>query len=487
MQQKKANTKVSAGRGSALLVLVVIIVLLVASGYLAWQMLRPEPPPRNVLLIVADALRADRLGCYGRAEPTSPRLDQLAGEGLLFSDFTTVIPATLPSFSSMLTSRHPKDHGAVRNGFGLDESHPLVSEVFQDAGYETTAFVASFCISKEFGLARGFDRYDEDFTTDTGLPHNKLVRRAEKVSDTVVDWLKTRDRNKPFFAMVHYFDPHWPYDQPHPFREPFTPRGSDPALGSIQNVLDARDFLKAGGLPDQRCHDLHALYLGEIAFMDREIGRVLDTLAEIGIDEDTLVVFTADHGETFWEHADYFDHGLFVYDSNTRIPLIVRWPGRIGEAGRKVAPPLCNIDLAPTLLDLAGLDAPAVFEGRSFANLITGDNEIDPRPIYIEACKPYHVEEGAPRVNYNKAKSVRSGKWKLVYTPFLNNQRELFNVESDPSETTNLLRNPAYKKIAESLSAALEQWTDTFEGGGPVEPLDPETAEKLKKLGYGGS
>lgn len=471
-------------RGGIAIVAAVLIAVLVVAGLVAWQMFREPPPPRNVLLIVADALRADHLGCYGRVDARSPRLDRLAGEGVLFTDFSTVIPATLPSFSSLLTSRHPKDHGAVRNGFPLDGRHPLVSEVFQEAGFETTAFVASYCISKEFGLMRGFDRYDEDFTTDTGLPHNKLVRRGEKVSDTVIEWLVSRDSTKPFFAMVHYFDPHWPYDQPDPFREPFTPRGNNPGLGSIQNVLDARDFLKAGGTPDERCVDLHALYLGEIAFMDREIGRLLDTLTELGIDRDTLVVFTADHGETFWEHADYFDHGLFVYDSNSRIPLIVRWPGRTGGVARRVRPPLSNIDLAPTLLDLAGLDVPPPFEGRSFASLVTGENEIDPRPIYSEACKPYHVEEGAPRVNYLKAKSVRSGKWKLVYTPFLNKRRELYNVETDPTETTNLLRNPAYKKIADSLSVALEHWADTYEGGGPVEPLDPETAEKLRKLGY---
>jgi len=472
-------------RGAAAIVAVVLIAALVVAGFVAWRMSSRQAPPRNVLLIVADALRADHLGCYGRDDARSPRLDRLASEGVLFTDFSTVIPATLPSFSSLLTSRHPKDHGAVRNGFALDGSHPTMSEVFQAAGFETAAFVASYCISKEFGLARGFDRYDEDFTTDTGLPHNKLVRRGEKISDAVIDWLGGRDRSKPFFAMVHYFDPHWPYDQPDPFRETFTPRGNIPGLGSIQNVLDARDFLKGGGgVPDQRCHDLHALYLGEIAFMDREIGRVLDTLGELGIEGETLVVFTSDHGETFWEHADYFDHGLFVYDSNARIPLIVRWPGRTGEASRRVRPPLSNIDLAPTLLDLAGLVVPAAFDGRSFAGLITGENEIEPRPIYSEACKPYQVEKGAPRANYYKAKSVRSGKWKLVYTPFLNDSRELYNVETDPTETTNLLRNPAYKKIADSLFVALERWTDTFEGGGPVDPLDPETEEKLRKLGY---
>jgi len=163
------------------------------------------------------------------------------------------------------------------------------------------------------------------------------------------------------------------------------------------------------------------------------------------------VVFTADHAETFWEHADYSDHGLFVYDSNVRIPLIVNWPGLV-SAG-------------------AALSAEA------------GESERQ-RLIFAEACKPYDVEEGAPRLNFNKAKSVRQGLWKLVSVPFMQNRRELYDLSADPAETTNLIRNPAYRKTVTALSGELERWASDFAAGGPAGEMDEQTREKLEALGY---
>jgi len=493
--------------GQAAVILLVIVVVLIGGGIAAWLWLRDsatthQPRPRSVLLVVADTLRADHMGCYGFKLPTSPRLDELAGEGMLFSDFNTVIPATLPSFSSLLTSRQPKDHGAGRNGFPLDDGHARLSEAFRDAGFETAAFVASYCVSAEFGIAEGFEHFDEEFTIDTGLPHNKLIRKADKISDAVIAWLRERDADRPFFAMVHYFDPHWPYDQPEPFRTTFCPAAAgDRTLGSIQNVLDARDYLTKGGAPDRRCHDLHGLYCGSIAFMDQQIGRVLDAVEELGVVEETLVVFTADHAETFWEHGDYFDHGLYVYDTNVRIPLIVRWPG--GVAGDvTVETPLCTLDLAPTLLEMCGLEVPPVFEGLSFGDVLRGGGDVAAldravaagggegedhgrqRLLFAEACKPYDVEEGAPRLNFNKAKSVRKGQWKLVSVPFMQNRRELYDLNADPAETTNLIRNPAYRPVVTALSGELERWAATFSAGGPTGEMDEEARKKLEALGY---
>jgi arylsulfatase len=480
----KGRDVVSAGRAATVVLLVLVITLLAA--VLIRVSFGPPSVPQNVLLIVADTLRADHLGCYGFARPTSPRIDALASEGVLFSDFNTVVPATLPSFSSLLTSRHVKDHRACRNGFPLEEKFPLLSEAFRDGGFQTAAFIASYCVSAAFGVARGFDHFDEEFDIDTGLPNNRLIRKAEGVSDAFISWLESRDGEKPFFAMVHYFDPHWPYDQPEPFRERFAPRGVDPRTGGIQAVLDTRAYLETGGAPTDLCRTLHGLYCGEIAYMDQQIGRVLDALAAAGIDEETLVVVTADHGETFWEHGDYFDHGLYVYDTNVRIPLIFRWPGGV-DAGRCEDVSLCNIDLGPTLLEMAGLTVPGTFAGKSFASLVLGRGGDSVRPVFSEACKPYDVEENAPRLNFNKAKSVRRGPWKLVLTPFLDNRLELFNVERDPAETTNLIRNPAHRAIVTELKLELDEWAGDYEGGrtrGEGLPYDEETREKLKRLGY---
>ncbi len=468
-----------------MIVLLVIGAMVFVAGLLLFLARGKERTPENVLLIVVDTLRADHLGCYGCEKPLSPNIDRLAASGTLFDDFNTVIPTTLPSFASLLTSTHPKDHGAFRNGYALGKDRLRVSEVFRDAGFETAAFVASYCISGEFGMAEGFDLFDDKFTTDTGLPHNKLVRRGEHVTDSVISWLKGRGKERRFFAMVHYFDPHWPYDQPDPFREPYCPRGADPAYGSISNVLDARKYLvQSQGVPDQRCRDLHALYCGEVAFTDHEVGRLLDAVRELGLGEETLVVFTADHGETFWEHADYFDHGLFLFDTNVRIPLIMSWPGGGVEAGKRIGTPLSNIDLSPTLLQLTGIDVPSEFRGTGFLDLLREGGGEGPEFIFSEACKPYEVEEGARRPNFMKSKSVRRGPWKFISTPFQDSRRELFNLENDAGETTSVLRNPAFEKEAAALEAELDRWAGDFAKRKPVDEMDAEQREKLKALGY---
>ena len=271
--------------------------------------------PRNVLLIVADTLRADRLGCYGYDRPTTPHVDRLAEEGARSLNHYTVAPSTLASFASIFTSRHPKDHGAFRNGFPPREELPRLAEVFRDAGFETAMFVASFCLTRPFGLARGFDHFDETLTHGTPLRDNKTVRNAAEVSQAFIKWLNHRDGGRPFFAALHYFDPHWPYDPPLNAKKPFGAVKGGPPPSGRPSFIEAQHRLRAaGGKPDDYVRNLHDLYCAEIRYMDGFIGRALKRLEVLGLDEDTLVVFTSDHGETFWDHDDYFNHGLMVYD-----------------------------------------------------------------------------------------------------------------------------------------------------------------------------
>ena len=169
---------------------------------------RNGDPPKNILFIVADTLRADHLGCYGFDRPTSARIDRLAEQGSQFNQCYTVVPSTLASFTSILTSMHPKDHGAYRNGRKADETVPVLGEVFQEAGFDTAAFISSYCLSADFGMDRGFDLFDEHYTRKTALPDNKTVRSAKDVTDAFLHWLDGREKDRPYFAMVHYFDPH---------------------------------------------------------------------------------------------------------------------------------------------------------------------------------------------------------------------------------------------------------------------------------------
>ena len=191
------------------LLLCFVLALLPACGE------APSPAGKvNVLLVVADTLRADHLGCYGFDRPTTPRIDAFAREGVRFERFYTVVPSTLASFNSLLTSLHPKDHGAYRNGRRPDPALPRLPEILRRGGFETAAFVSSFCLSGRFGMARGFDRFDARFTRTTALKDNPEIRSARDVTNAFLSWLNRREEGRPWFALVHYFDPHWPYDPP---------------------------------------------------------------------------------------------------------------------------------------------------------------------------------------------------------------------------------------------------------------------------------
>jgi len=183
-------------------------------------LLFPDVKQRNVILIVADALQADHLGCYGFDRPLTPVIDDLASGGTLFTDCNSVVPSTLASFTSLFTSRHTKDHGASRNGFQPLDGLPTLAGALSAGGYETAAFISSYAIHSDFKTDRGFDHFDERMTQSTILFDNKLIRSASDVTDAFMQWLAEREDDRPFFAMVHYFDPHFPYRPPKRFVRP---------------------------------------------------------------------------------------------------------------------------------------------------------------------------------------------------------------------------------------------------------------------------
>jgi arylsulfatase A-like enzyme len=441
----------------------------------------------NVLLIVVDTLRADRLGAYGFDRPTSPNLDRLAARGVRMERFYTAAPTTLASFTTLLTGRYPHSHGVYRNGVARPEGAPDLASVFRAAGYRTAGFVASYCLSEIFGVDRGFEHFDDELTVATPeMPSNKLIRRGAEVTDSVLAWLRTLDRDAPFFAMVHYFDPHWPYSAPEPFRTMFDPDYDGPVRGSFADVLAMRARLREQrGRPDRDTDHLHALHLGEIRYTDHEIGRLLEGLEARGLGLDTLVVVTADHGEGIYEHGDFFDHGMTVYDSNIRIPLIVAGP-RIEGGGRVVGGPASNVDLAPTLLDYAGLDVPEDFEGRSFAAVLTGVGEIPgpDRDLFAEATKPRQAEAGQAWPNRLKDRCVIRGRLKLIRRPLLGDGAELYDLVADPGEIRDLAGGPEAAN-GERMDASLRAWSEVVPETLPPRPeTDPDVLERLRSLGY---
>ena len=420
-----------------------VAALALAAGALLLTKLRAPGfgrRPANLLLVSIDTLRADRLGCYGHTQAQTPYIDALAARGLRFEQATTVTPLTLPAHASLLTGTFPGHHGVRDNGgFYLGEEHRTLAEVLRERGYRTGGFVGAFVLDSRFGIHQGFDRYFDEFDLSKydGVGMDTVQRSGDVVVAKAVEWLK-QDERRPFFAWVHLYDPHAPYEAPEPHRSRF------PA--TMAGAYDA-----------------------EVAASDAFFGRLLDALASDGRLDETLVVVVGDHGESLGEHREQA-HGFFVYDATVRIPLIVAGPG---IPTRAVAEPVRIVDVMPTLLDRLGVAAPAEVQGKSL--LPAGRGE---RLGLVGLSETYY-----PRYHYgwSELAAIRDGRYKLIAAP----RRELYDLREDAGETRDLaLEEPQRADILErALRAELARMAGTAAARGP-QPIDPETEERLQALGY---
>ena len=319
-----------------------------------------QPPP-NVVLVIGDTLRADRLGTYGNPRGLTPFLDELAEEALVFENASNHAPWTLPSTASLLTSMLPEEHGAGgRLGAfrKLDDRIETLAELLQARGYATHAVVNVIFLSEGFGLTQGFDSVDAEVPVD-----NKTIRSARVTTDSALAWLDREELPEPFFLLVHYFDPHAVYAPPQPFRRRFAlPLDQDDeswVFGTREQMLQLR-----GGqldVSDGVIRRAEKLYDAEVAYLDAELGRLFDQLEARGLDDRTVLAFTADHGEEFLDHGG-FEHGHTLYPELTHVPLLLRAPD-LG-AGR-VSQSVGHVDVAPTVLQLLDVPAPEHYVGRS--------------------------------------------------------------------------------------------------------------------------
>lgn len=416
------------------------------SAFVAAALLGAAP---NVVLLSVDTLRADRLGCYGYPHATSPNIDALAAEGLLFEDVLAEVPLTNPSFGAMMTSRYPRMTGVTRNGLPMPETVPKVAELFRDAGYQTLCVQSNWTLkSKLSGLHHGFDVYDDHFHTRRwGII--KSERYADEVTDIALTLLRERDANRPMFLWVHYSDPHAPYRH---HRE-FAP--SDDAYPGHDKVNRVR-----------RGYD------SEIAYMDSHIARFLAALPK----ESTFIVFVADHGESLFEH-DYLGHGRRIYQTCVRVPLIVKGPGI--APGRNATPGRL-LDIGPTLLALAGLEPAAGMLGH---NLLSPEGA-PPNARFVETYGGAVPNLPGAKALMADQPPIRRGVvqegWKLI----LGGERvELFNLRDDPMETNNLAEK-APDKVSE-LEALIRQFEANVKSRPRTQaPLDEQDIEALKSLGY---
>jgi arylsulfatase A-like enzyme len=414
----------------------------------------------NVVLIIIDTIRPDRLGCYGYSLPTSPNIDRFASQGALFKQAVTCAPVTLPSVSAMLTSTYPVFNNVRYNGlFFLDDSAVTLAEILKEHGYATAAFVGAFPLDSRFKVNQGFDVYDADFSDSerrserTWIGHEveTFERTAAEVNRHALAWLR-ENKDKRFFLMVHYFDPHWPHEAPSPEY--------------------ARKF--------------ESPYNAEVAYTDEQVGKLLDAIDELGLRQDTLVVLTGDHGEGLGAHGEP-THGVYVFDTTVLIPLILRRPGRVQE-GQTVAHMVRSIDIMPTILDFLRISPVPHAQGVSLLPALKG--EFRSEPILLETHLPYY-ESGDTGHLPMKVTGLRTPEWKLVYAtgekdgqPF--HVTELYNVKKEPLELFNVANDQpeTFARLMETMNDLIRTHSAGGVTANSFDEMDEETRQKLKSLGY---
>ena len=394
-------------------------------------------PPLNVVVITIDTLRPDHLHCYGYDKIETPTLDRIAQHGALFENGVTQTPLTPPSHASIFTGLNPPTH-KVRDtgGFLLSPSIPTLASILQERGWDTGAFVSSAVLKKRFGFDHGFAVYDDQMPRPGNTQEflEDAERRAGDTVDHAVAWLNGRSE-KPFFMWVHLYDPHTPYDPPSPFREQYKDRPYD----------------------------------GEIAYADRELGRLMEALERKSPPGKTVIAVLSDHGESLGEHGE-FSHGVFLYDSTLRIVYLLAGPGV--PSGLRVKQQARTIDLLPTIMDLLGGAAPAGVEGVSLVPFFSGKDA---------ATAVSYGETLFPKINMGWAelRAIRTNQWKYIRAP----KPELYDLSRDPKETDNVLAEHASEvRKLEAQLAAVSRST----GPEKIETaqMDERTLAQLKSLGY---
>lgn len=393
----------------------------------------------NVIFITVDTVRADHVGCYGATQVKTPTIDALAHDGVLFERAISQVPLTWPSHAAMLTGTYP-----FQNGVQDFTGHPLapqfrsVAQAFKGAGYTTGAVVSSFVLDRSWGLARGFDFYNDAFSPKAFQERDIALvdrRAAESVSDAL-SWL-AKTPQRPFFLWLHLYDPHSPYDPPEPYRTEY------------------KDHL----------------YDGEIAYADHELGRLMAWLRTNHLYDSSLIVLASDHGESLGEHGEN-EHGFFLYNSTAWIPLIVKPPAGSRIQPGQVQSPVESIAIGPTVLALAGIHDPIEKQFQAHSLFVSPAAD---QPAYSETFYPFSSFGWSP------LHALQTSRYHYIDAP----KPELYDLVADPAETKNLATDqPAMVSVLkEKLQERLRN--RPFENANQTAAnLNPDAAEKLRALGY---
>lgn len=406
---------------------------------------RPKPltsvPHASVLLITVDTLRADHIGAYGEKLSTTPTIDALARDGILFERAYSQVPLTLASHTSLLTGTYPFYNGVQDfTGQPLGPDVRSIAQALKANGYETGAIVSSYVLDRSWGLDRGFDLYYDVFKGSSFLENDPglVERKAGQSVDEALKWLR-KPHTKPFFLWLHLYDPHSGYDPPEPFRTRFS----------------------------------ESPYDGEIAYADSQLARVMTFLKQRGLFERMLIVFASDHGESLGEHGEK-EHGFFVYHSTLHVPLIVKPPAASRIRPHRETEPVHIMAIAPTILSALELKDPIEKQFET-GSLLAGKSDAGDPPVYSESFYSFSSFGWAP------LRTINTSTYQYIDAP----KPELYDVRNDPEETKNLITEQ--KATASVLAQKLKDLVARYapqERSANTSQLSPEAVEKLRSLGY---
>jgi len=431
------------------------LAALIIAGTATWLHFAPRTPEiRNVLLISIDTCRADHLGCYGYPLETTPNIDAIAGEGIVFEHALSPLPYTLPAHCTMLTGTIPPYHGVFDNSdYKLSDGNVTLAELMQEKGYLTAGFVSSFIMDSRFGLAQGFSLYDDDFekaSQDMGINRQS----GGETTRDVIEWLRTHKDEKNF-VFLHYYDPHFTYEPPEPFASKF--RNVPPP----EHVTTRFEQVLFDG------------YAGEIAYTDHCIGQVVDKLKQLGMYDSTMIIITSDHGEMLGQHGEGF-HGYFIYEPAIRVPLIFKLP-RLSKH-RRITGTVGLVDIVPTVCSVLGIELSTPVQGHDLSPCFDSD-WLPPsdRHLFCQSFEP-------TKYNANSLLGVVTDRYKYINTT----RSELYDLVDDPYELNNIAVEEADRsQTMEKRLRQILQETTRGKGHGK-ERLDNQTRERLESLGYVG-
>jgi len=433
------------GIGAALVLAAVVLVIYLLTTRTK-SLITGKCRDLNLMVITLDTMRADRIGAYGYPAAETPNIDGLAAKGILFENCYSPVPITFPAHCSLFTGRYPPGHQVRVNGtYLLKAGETTLAEKMKEQGFQTYALVAAFVLMAKFGLNQGFDFYDDSLRINEQITNFYSEIKADKVYSKFHHWFtKNRNPREKFFAWIHFYDPHLPYDPPGKYKEKFG-------------------------------NSLEGLYNGEVAYMDVFIGKIIQDLKTANLLEKTLVVIVGDHGEAHGEHQEY-GHTIFCYEQNLKVPLVFYNPrvftGRL--SGLRVKNRVNLIDVMPTILELYGREIPGEIQGQGFTHLLSGDKDKKERTFYFETM---HEKE---EMGWAPLTGIIDEQYKYISLP----EPELYDLTTDSNEKHNLFLEK--NRLARDLDKKLMNLVSKYAAGGSEtrRQLTASDTKHLQTLGY---